>query len=61
MVLQVSCHQCQFELRLNHFAFVNISMFVYSDDSIGSEKEFCVCSIYTSVCSFVIKDIVLGN
>ena len=24
VVLQVSCHLCQFELRLNHFAFVNI-------------------------------------
>ena len=24
VVLQVSCHLCQFEIRLNHFAFVNI-------------------------------------
>ena len=24
VVLKVSCHQCQFELRSNHFAFVNI-------------------------------------
>ena len=24
VVLQVSCHLCQFELRLNYFAFVNI-------------------------------------
>ena len=24
VVLQVSCHQCQFELRLNLFTFVNI-------------------------------------
>ena len=24
VVLQVSCHLCQFELSLNHFAFVNI-------------------------------------
>ena len=24
VVLQVSCHLCQFEFRLNHFAFVNI-------------------------------------
>ena len=24
VVPQVSCHLCQFELRLNHFAFVNI-------------------------------------
>ena len=26
VVLQVSCHQCQFELRLNNFAFVNIPL-----------------------------------
>ena len=24
VVLLVSCHLCQFQLRLNHFAFVNI-------------------------------------
>ena len=40
VVLQVSCHLWQFELRLNHFAFVKDTMFFYCDDSLGSEKEF---------------------
>ena len=30
LVLQVSCHLCQFELRLNHFAFAPYTLqFVY--------------------------------
>ena len=28
---------------------------------LGSEKEFCACSIYTAICIFVILSIVLEN
>ena len=41
------------------FSICKYTMFFYCDDSLGSEKEFCACSIYTAVCIFVIKVIVL--
>ena len=52
VVLQVSCHLCQFEPRTQSFCICKYTMFFYCDDSLGSEKEFC--SIYTAVCIFVI-------
>ena len=54
VVLQVSCHLCQFELRLNHFAFVNILCSFIVMIPLGLRKSFAVCSIYTAICIFVI-------
>ena len=52
MVLQVSCHLCQFGHRLNHFAFVNIlCSFILS-----LRKSFTfVCYIYTMQFDFFIN------
>ena len=38
------------------FCVCKYTMFFYCDYSLGSEKEFCACSIYmyTAVCIFVI-------
>ena len=36
------------------FCVCKYTMFFYCYDSLGSEKEFCACSIYTAVCIFVI-------
>ena len=36
------------------FCVCEYTMLFYSDDSLGSEKEFCACSIYTAICIFVI-------
>ena len=33
---------------------IDILALPHCDDSLGSEKEFCACSIYTAVCIFVI-------
>ena len=54
VVLPVSCHLCQFELRLNHFAFENILCSFIVMIPLGLRKEVCACSIYTAVCIFVI-------
>ena len=62
MVLQVSCHLCQFELRLNHFAFVNILCSFIVMIPLGLRESF-VLAPYTSSCSLyiVILAIVLEN
>ena len=36
------------------FCVCKYTMFFYCDDSLGSEKEYCACCIYTAVCIFVI-------
>ena len=44
MVLQVSCHLCQFELRLNHFAFVNILCYFIVMIPLSLRKSFALAS-----------------
>ena len=39
---QVSCHLCQFELRLNHFAFVNILCSFIVMIPLGLRKSFAL-------------------
>ena len=46
VVLQVSCHQCQFELRPNHFAFVNILCSFILMIPLGLRKSFAF-ALYT--------------
>ena len=63
MVLQVSCHLCQFELRLNHFAFVNILFSFIVMIPLGlRERVLRLLNIQAvAVCIFVIMAIVLEN
>ena len=56
MVLQVSCSLCQFELRLNHFAFVNILCSFIVMIPLGLRESF-VLAPYTSSCSLYICNI----
>ena len=56
MVLQVSCHLCQFELRLNHFAFVNILCSFIVMIPLGLRESFALAP-YTSSCSLYICNI----
>ena len=42
VVLQVSCHLCHFELRLNHFAFVNILCSFIGMIPLGLRKRFAL-------------------
>ena len=42
VVLQVSCHLCQFELRPNHFAFVNILCSFIVMIPLGLRKSFAL-------------------
>ena len=56
MVLQVSCHMCQFELRLNHFAFVNILCSFIVMIPVGLRESFALAP-YTSSCSLYIWNI----
>ena len=42
VVLLVSCHLCQFELRLNHFAFVNILCSFIVMIPLGLRKSFAL-------------------
>ena len=42
VVLQVSCHLCQFELGLNHFAFVNILCYFIVTIPLGLRKSFAL-------------------
>ena len=56
VVLQVSCHLCHFELRLNHFAFVNILCSFIVMIPLGLNESF-VLAPYTSSCSLYICNI----
>ena len=42
VVHQLSYHQCQFELKLNHFAFVNILCSFILMISLGPRKSFAL-------------------
>ena len=44
VVLQFSCHLCQFELRLNHFAFVNIICSFIVMTPLGLRKSFALAT-----------------
>ena len=44
VVLQVSCHQCKFEHRLNHFVFVNILCSFILMIPLGLRKSFALAS-----------------
>ena len=56
VVLQVFCHLCQFELRLNHFAFVNILCSFIVMIPLGLRESFALAP-YTSSCSLYICNI----
>ena len=58
MVHQVSCHLCQFELRLNHFAFVNILCSFIVMIPLGLRESHIQV---VAVCISVILAIVLEN
>ena len=62
VVLQVSCHLCQFELRLNHFTFVNILCSFIVLIPLGLRASWRLLHIQVvAVCIFVILAIVLEN
>ena len=42
VVLQVSCHQCQFVIRFNHFAYVNILCSFNLMIPLGLRKSFAL-------------------
>ena len=42
VVLLVSCHLCQFELRLNHFSFVNVPCSFIVMIPLGLRKSFAL-------------------
>ena len=56
VVLLVSFHLCQFELRLNHFAFVNILCFFIAMIPMGL-RESLTLAPYTSSCILYICNI----